>query len=51
MVRPATAEEPSFRVSTVDLDRRGTTYTADTLQDQTTDMGCILEIFLIPVTD
>lgn len=47
MVRLATAGEPSFRVSTVDLDRRGTTYTADTLQDLTTDLGRDVEFYLI----
>jgi nicotinate-nucleotide adenylyltransferase len=33
MVRLATASEPKFRVSTVDIDRGGNTYTVDTLAD------------------
>jgi nicotinate-nucleotide adenylyltransferase len=33
MVRAATASEPKFHVSTVDIDRGGNTYTVDTLTD------------------
>lgn len=33
MVRLATADNPAFDVSTVDIDRKGATYTVDTLHD------------------
>jgi nicotinate-nucleotide adenylyltransferase len=47
MVRLATAGEPWFKVSTVDLDRRGTTYTADTLQDLAAGLGRGVEFYLV----
>jgi nicotinate-nucleotide adenylyltransferase len=47
MVRLATACERGFEVSTVDLDRPGTTYTADTLRDLRRQYGPEPEFYLV----
>ncbi len=47
MVREAVQDNPFFRVSTVDLDRRGPSYTVDTLRDLQEDYGPDAEFFFI----
>ena len=47
MVRLAVRGERGFEVSTVDLDRRGTTYTADTMSDLRTAYGPQAEFYLV----
>jgi nicotinate-nucleotide adenylyltransferase len=50
----ATAADPRFRVSRVDVDREGPTYTVDTLRDlraQLADGGTDVEVFFITGAD
>lgn len=47
MVRMAVKSERGFDVSTVDLDRPGTTYTADTLRDLRRQYGAGPEFYLV----
>ncbi len=47
----ATASNPQFSVSRVDMDRSGPTYTIDTLRDLRTEHGPEVEIFFITGAD
>ena len=47
----ATASNPRFRVSRVDIDRPGPTYTIDTLRDLTASLGEDTEMFFITGAD
>ena len=47
MVRLAIADRPSFRVSTIEVDREGPSYTIDTLEELRSGLGNGDEIFFI----
>jgi nicotinate-nucleotide adenylyltransferase len=47
----ATAPNPLFRVSRIDIDRDGATYTIDTLRDLTAEYGPGTELFFITGAD
>ena len=47
----ATASNPRFTVSRVDIDRSGTTYTIDTLRDLRAERGDDVELFFITGAD
>jgi nicotinate-nucleotide adenylyltransferase len=47
----ATASNPSFRVSRVDIDRGGPTYTVDTLRDLALAYGPTVQLFFITGAD
>jgi nicotinate-nucleotide adenylyltransferase len=47
----ATAADPRFRVSRVDVDRPGPTYTADTLRDLSQGLGPDAELYFITGAD
>jgi nicotinate-nucleotide adenylyltransferase len=47
----ATASNPRFRVSRVDIDRDGPTYTVDTLRDLRSEYGTGAELFFITGAD
>jgi len=47
----ATADNPSFEVSSLEIDRIGTTYTVDTLRDLHADLGPSDELFFIMGAD
>lgn len=47
----ATASNPSFSVSRVDIDRPGDTYTVDTLKDLRTERGPDVDLFFITGAD
>jgi nicotinate-nucleotide adenylyltransferase len=47
----ATASNPMFSVSRVDIDRPGATYTVDTLKDLRTEYGATSELFFITGAD
>lgn len=47
----ATAADPRFTVSRVDIDRSGPTYTVDTLRDLRTELGSDAELFFITGAD
>lgn len=47
----ATASNPRFRVSRVDIDRDGPTYTVDTLRDLRSECGPAAELFFITGAD
>ncbi|MGH3804141.1 MAG: nicotinate-nucleotide adenylyltransferase [Pseudonocardiaceae bacterium] len=47
----ATAANPVFRVSRIDIDRRGPTYTIDTLRDLTEQYGEDTQLFFITGAD
>jgi nicotinate-nucleotide adenylyltransferase len=47
----ATANDPRFTVSRIDMDRTGTTYTIDTLRDLRTERGDGAELFFITGAD
>lgn len=47
----ATASNPSFAVSRVDIERSGPTYTIDTLRDLQKDLGADAELFFITGAD
>jgi len=47
----ATASNPRFRVSRVDIDRPGPTYTVDTLRDMRSEYGDKAELFFITGAD
>jgi nicotinate-nucleotide adenylyltransferase len=47
----ATASNPRFRVSRVDIDREGPTYTVDTLRDLRREYGPDVELFFITGAD
>jgi nicotinate-nucleotide adenylyltransferase len=47
----ATASNPQFRVSRVDIDRGGPTYTVDTLRDLRAEYGAGVELFFITGAD
>ena len=47
----ATASNPRFTVSRVDLDRPGPTYTADTLRDLRAERGQDLDLYFITGAD
>jgi nicotinate-nucleotide adenylyltransferase len=47
----ATASNPRFQVSRVDIDRRGPTYTVDTLRDMHAEYGPKAELFFITGAD
>ena len=51
MVRLATAANPQFIVSTVDLDRAGPSYTEDTLADLRRDLGEGVNLYFIVGVD
>ena len=51
MVRLATAANPHFIVSTVDLDRAGPSYTEDTLDDLRRDLGEGVNLYFIVGVD
>ena len=47
----ATAADPRFSVSRVDIDRAGPTYTVDTLRDLSDSLGGAIELFFITGAD
>jgi len=47
----ATASDPRFTVSRIDMDRQGTTYTIDTLRDLHAQRGAALDLFFITGAD
>jgi nicotinate-nucleotide adenylyltransferase len=47
----ATASNPRFRVSRVDIDREGPTYTSDTLRDMRAQLGPDADLFFITGAD
>jgi nicotinate-nucleotide adenylyltransferase len=47
----ATASNPSFHVSRVDIDREGPTYTVDTLRDLRADLGPKVDLYFITGAD
>jgi nicotinate-nucleotide adenylyltransferase len=47
----ATASDPRFTVSRIDMDRAGTTYTIDTLHDLRAERGADVEMFFITGAD
>lgn len=47
----ATAADPRFSVSRVDIDRPGPTYTVDTLRDLRRDLGADVDLFFITGAD
>jgi len=47
MVRLAIADKPYFKLSTVDIDRAGASYTVDTIADLQGQIGAEDELFLI----
>ena len=47
MVRLAVQDNPFFRVSTVEMDRPGPTYTVDTLEEMRRELGDNAELFFI----
>jgi len=47
----ATASNPSFSVSRVDIDREGDTYTVDTLKDLNAERGSEVDLFFITGAD
>jgi len=47
----ATASDPRFEVSRVDIDREGPTYTVDTLRDLRAEWGADTELFFITGAD
>ena len=51
MVRKAVEDNPFFRVSTVELDRSGPSYTVDTLRELQEDYGPDARLFFILGTD
>lgn len=51
MTVAATAEHPKFSVSRIEIDRRGPTYTADTLQMLADHYGASAELFFITGAD